>query len=81
MWLALKIVEGDPEPRNARSLWKLEWQWNSSSPRVSQKEHSPTDTLILPQWDLGWTSDLYIYNMLIWCNWLVVICSSNGKLV
>lgn len=44
--MALKIENGNQEPRNVDSLWKMENARNGFSSVASKKEHSPAITVI-----------------------------------
>ena len=65
MLLALKMEEGTPNQgmQVASRSWKM--LGNRFSPRLSRKEHSPADILILAHSDLCWTSNVQKYKIII----------------
>lgn len=47
--LALKMVEGDHEPKKVGGPYNWKRKGNRFSPKVSRKEHNPVNPLILAQ--------------------------------
>lgn len=62
--MALKMEERSPELRNMSGLWKWEKARQEILSQSFQNECIPTDTLILAQWDPGWTSELQNYKLI-----------------
>ena len=61
------MEEGDHEPRNVRGLQKPEKVRKWFFPRVSRKECSPANNLIVVQCNLFWISDLQNYKIIHFC--------------